>query len=229
MQQGSLLARFFRSTIGMKVLMAVTGVVLFGFLIGHVAGNLLVFAGPAKMDEYARFLKANLGLLWGVRLILLASVAVHIAAAVRLTKLKADARPVEYDLKRSRASSYAARTMMWSGPIIALFVVYHILHFTTGHAHHSHPDFRMETVYDNVVTAFSRPLVSLVYIAAMLAVGLHLWHGLWSMLQTVGLNRPHLEPALRRAAVVVAVLIFGGFIAIPLGVLTGIVGGGAQP
>ncbi|HYF00949.1 MAG TPA: succinate dehydrogenase cytochrome b subunit [Planctomycetota bacterium] len=229
MQDASLLARFLRSTLGMKVLMAVTGVVLFGFLIGHVAGNLLVFAGPAKMDEYARFLKANLGLLWGVRLTLLASVVVHIAAAIRLTKLKADARPVGYASKRPHGSSFASRTMMWSGPVIALFVVYHLLHFTTGHAHHSYPAFAAEKVYDNVVTAFSRPLVSAVYLAAMLAVGLHLAHGVWSMLQTVGLNRPHLEPALRGAAVVLAVLIIGGFIAIPLGVLTGIVGGGAQP
>lgn len=229
MRQASLLTKFLRSTLGMKVLMAVTGVVLFGFLVGHVAGNLLVFAGQAKMDDYARFLKANLGLLWGVRATLLAAVVVHIAAAIRLTKLKSDARPVDYAVKRPVRSSYASRTMMWSGPVIAVFVVYHILHFTTGHAHHAYPGYQHEKVYENVVSAFSRPLVSAAYIVAMLAVGLHLAHGLWSMLQTVGINRPHLDAMLRRAAVVVAVLIVGGFIAIPLGVLIGIVGGGAQP
>lgn len=217
--------KYLRSTLGLKVLMALTGVVLFGFLIGHVAGNLLVFLGPEKLNAYARFLKESPAILWGTRVTLLAAVFVHVGVSIRLTKLKTDARPVPYLGKKPHGSSYASRTMMWSGPIIALFVIYHLLHFTTGHAHPSYPGFDAANVFQNVVDGFRRPVVSITYILAMLAVGLHLSHGLWSMLQTVGLNRPHLEPALRTIAILVSALLIAGFIAIPLGVWTGIVGG----
>jgi succinate dehydrogenase / fumarate reductase cytochrome b subunit len=211
-----------RSTLGLKLLMALTGIVLFGFLIGHVAGNLLIFLGPKKINEYSKFLHESPGILWGTRIALLGAVAVHIVSAVALTKRKADARPVPYLGKKPHGSSYASRTMMWSGPIIALFVVYHLLHFTTGHVH---PSFDPENVFQNVVDAFRRPIVCVTYILAMLALGLHLSHGLWSVTQTVGVNRPHLEPLLRRIAVLVAALLIAGFIAVPLGVWTGMVGG----
>ncbi len=210
---------YVRSTLGLKVLMAVTGAVLFGFLVGHVAGNLLVFRGAAKMNEYAKFLHDNPGLLWGARAVLLAAVGAHILTAIVLTRRKAEARPVPYKGKKAHGSSYASRTMMWSGPIIALFVIYHLLHFTTGHVH---PAFDRDNVYGNVITAFQRPSVCLTYILAMLALGLHLSHGLWSVLQTLGINRPHLEPLFRRAAVAVAALLISGFIAVPLGVWFGI-------
>jgi succinate dehydrogenase / fumarate reductase, cytochrome b subunit len=218
--QDSLTCKYLRSTLGLKLLMAVTGVILFGFLIGHLAGNLLVFLGPAKFNAYAKFLHDNPGLVWGTRLLLLLSVGIHIVASIRLTKLKSDARPVPYLGKRPHGSSYASRTMMWSGPIVALFVIYHLLHFTTGQAH---PSFDPDNVYLNVVTGFQRPVVCATYILAMLALGLHLAHGLWSALQTVGINRPHLEPLLRKAAAAVAALLIAGFIAVPLGVLFRIV------
>jgi succinate dehydrogenase / fumarate reductase cytochrome b subunit len=217
---GSILCRFFGSTIGMKVLMALTGVVLFGFTIGHMTGNLLVFAGPAKMNGYAQFLKASPLLLWTARIVLLASVIVHIYASIRLTRLKVDARPVPYGLKQPHGSTYAGRTMMWSGPIIALFVIYHLMHFTFGNVHPTHPNFNPHAVYENVITGFRSWPVSLTYIIAMVALGLHLSHGLWSMLQTVGVNRPQWEKPLRCGAVAFAVLVCGGFIAIPLAVLT---------
>jgi succinate dehydrogenase / fumarate reductase cytochrome b subunit len=202
--------------------MAVTGVVLFGFVVAHVAGNLLIFAGEKALNNYSAALKANPAVLWGARLVLLASVAAHIGASIRLTRLKESARPVAYEGKKPHGSTYASRTMMWSGPVVAAFVVYHLLHFTTGHAH---PDARFEStaVFHNVVVGFGRPLASLIYVVAMLALGLHLSHGAWSMLQTVGANRPHLEPLLRRAAIVVSALIIAGFISIPLAVLAGIV------
>lgn len=212
-----------RSTLGLKILMALTGVILFGFLIGHLAGNLLVFAGAEKLNAYSKFLHESKGILWGTRVTLLLAVGIHIAVSIRLTRLKADARPVPYAGKKPHGSSYAARTMMWSGPIIALFVIYHLLHFTTGHAH---PSFDPDDVFRNVVDGFRRPVVCLTYILAMMAVGLHLSHGLWSMLQTVGVNRPHLEPCFRRIAIVVAALLTVGFVAIPVGIWVGLVGGG---
>lgn len=214
--QGTTCCGFIKSTLGLKILMALTGLVLLGFLVGHVAGNLLLFVGPQKMNDYAKFLKSNAGLLWGVRLTLLAAVVVHVVAAVMLTKRKADARPVPYAGKKPHGSTYASRTMMWSGPVIALFVVYHLLHFTTGHLH---PTFDHENVYRNVVDAFSRPIIAGVYVLAMLGVGLHLAHGVWSTTQTLGLNRPHLDSGLRKAGLGLAILIAGGFLAIPVAVL----------
>ena len=214
--QGTSCCRILGSTLGLKILMALTGLVLLGFLAGHVAGNLLLFVGPQKMNDYAKFLKSSPALLWGVRLTLLASVLVHVIAAIRLTKLKADARPVPYAGKKPHGSTYASRTMMWSGPVIGLFVIYHLLHFTTGHLH---PTFDHENVYRNVVDAFSRPAIAGIYVLAMLGVGLHLSHGVWSTTQTLGLNRPHLDSGLRRAGLAAAILIAGGFIAIPVAVL----------
>jgi succinate dehydrogenase / fumarate reductase cytochrome b subunit len=214
---------FLRSTLGLKILMALTGLILLGFLAGHVAGNLLMFVGPQKMNDYARFLKSSTALLWGVRLTLLAAVVVHVLAAVLLTKRKGDARPVPYAGKKPHGSTYASRTMMWSGPVIALFVVYHLLHFTTGHLH---PTFSHENVYKNVTDAFSRPIIAGVYVLSMLGVGFHLSHGVWSTLQTLGVNRPHLEANLRRAGLAVAVLIAGGFISIPVAVLVQLISRG---
>lgn len=226
--QGSYLARFFNSNIGLKVLMAVTGVVMFGYLIGHVTGNMLIFAGREKINAYSAFLHASPGLLWGTRLVLLVSVVVHIWATIRFLGLRNAARPVAYGMKTPHGTTWAARTMFWSGPVIALFVVYHILHLTTGTLH---PTFTKNVdpvthhvdVYQNLVDDFSRPLPSGLYIVAMLAIALHLSHGLWSLLQTFGVNRPNWECALRSLAVVSSVLICGAFIAVPAAVLFGFV------
>jgi succinate dehydrogenase / fumarate reductase cytochrome b subunit len=223
----SWVCRFFGSTLGLKVLMAVTGVVLFGYTVGHVLGNLLIFAGkgtegaPARIDAYAAMLKANPGLLWGVRILLLVSVVAHIVAAVKLNRIRGLARPVGYLVVTPRRSTYSSRTMFWSGPIVGLFVVYHLLHFTVGLAHPDHPHFDGHAVFHNVVQGFRSPVVAFVYIAAMLALGLHLSHGLWSMLQTIGVNRPNWETALRRLSILFGVVVCGGFILIPLAVLLG--------
>jgi succinate dehydrogenase / fumarate reductase cytochrome b subunit len=214
-------SRFLRSTIGLKVLMGLTGLILFGFLIGHVAGNLLAFAGEEKLNEYSRWLREHPGLLWGARGVLLVSVGVHILTTITLVRLKGEARPIPYAAKEPHGTTYAARTMTWSGPFIALFVVYHLLHFTFG-VHLVHPTFQHGNVYHNVVAGFTLVPVT-VYTLALVLLGLHLAHGLWSVLQTLGINRPNWEPALRKLAMVVAVLIIGGFLSIPFGVIFGMI------
>lgn len=221
MQGTSTCCRFWGSTIGMKVLMALTGVVLFGFVVGHVSGNLLVFAGRDAINAYSKWLHDHPGLLWTARIVLLASVAAHIYASIRLTLLKGEARPVPYEAKEAHGSTFASRTMMWSGPIIALFVIYHILHLTTGHMHPA--GFNAGDVYGNLIKSFKMPLISLVYVAAMLGLAFHLSHGVWSMLQTVGVNRPNWDRCLRCCSALFAALVTAGFIAVPVAILAGIV------
>jgi succinate dehydrogenase / fumarate reductase cytochrome b subunit len=226
--QGSYLGRFLSSNIGLKILMAVTGVVMLGYLIGHVSGNMLIFAGPAAINNYSKFLHDSKGLLWGTRLLLLASVVVHIWATLRFLSLRNAARPVPYAMKVPHGTTFAARTMYWSGPVIALFIVYHILHLTTGTVHPTYvknvdPNTHVVDVYKNLVEGFQSPIASGIYILAMLGIGLHLSHGVWSMLQTIGVNRPNWECALRTVAIISAVVICGGFIAVPVAVLLGFV------
>jgi len=150
--------RFYQAPVGKKVVVAVTGVILFGFVIAHLLGNLQVFLGPEKMNAYARFLHENVELLWGARIVLLISVLLHIVATAQLAVLKSKARPIGYVRKVNAASSYASRTMIWSGPIILAFVVYHLLHFTFGTVH---PNFQetngIPLAYQNLVTGFQKP------------------------------------------------------------------------
>lgn len=224
--EGSYLRRFAGSNIGLKVLMALTGVVMFGYLIGHVTGNMLIFSGREKINDYSQFLHHTKSLLWGTRVLLLVCVTAHLWATARLLKLREDARPVPYALKVPHGTTFAARTMYWSGPVIALFVLYHILHLTTGTVHpnfHVDPETHQVDVYQNLVDGFRSPLASSLYILGMLAIGIHLSHGLWSLLQTLGVNRPNWEPVLRCGAWVLAVVICGGFIAVPVAVLLGLV------
>jgi succinate dehydrogenase / fumarate reductase, cytochrome b subunit len=211
---------FLCSTLGRKVVMAVTGVVLFGFVIGHLAGNLLLYRGPEAINGYAVGLRHLGAGLWAARLVLLVSVLAHIWAAVSLTKSNVKARPVGYARRDDRAATYASRTMVWSGPLIALFIVYHLLHFTFGSVH---PQFVEGDVYNNVVHGFQVPLVSGFYILAMLALGMHLYHGAYSMLQSVGINHPQFNHLRRTFATVFAVLIVVGNISFPIAVMSGLV------
>lgn len=212
----------FTSSIGRKWIMAVTGFILFGFVLAHMSGNLLVYLGPEALNEYGEFLREFLhgGGLWLARGVLLAAVALHIWAAVSLSLENLGARPVGYRREHHESSTYASRTMIWGGPILALFVIYHLLHFTTGQAH---PDFVHGDVYHNFVVGFSNPVVVGVYVFAMLALGLHLYHGVWSMLQTMGANHPRWNDARKRAAAAFAVVIVAGNVSMPLAVLTGFV------
>ena len=209
---------FYKTTVGKKAVMAVTGVILFGFLIGHMAGNLQFFLGREVLNAYAEKLH-NLGaLLWAVRLGLLAALVLHVWAAVQLWLLQRAARPVGYHKFSPQGSTYAARTMYWSGPIIAAFVIYHLLHLTVGAAH---PDFEALNAYDNVVIGFKHPVVTLFYVVAMVLLGMHLYHGLWSMFQSLGFAHPRYTPKLKAFAKVFTFILVLGFIVVPLAVLAG--------
>jgi succinate dehydrogenase / fumarate reductase cytochrome b subunit len=218
---------FYRTSIGKKVVMALTGVILVGFVIVHMLGNLKVFQGPDKINEYGIFLR-EVGApvlsheqgLWLVRIVLLASVVLHIVAAYQLTRQDLASRPVRYARHGMVQATYASRTMRWGGVIILLFVIYHLLHFTTGTAH---PSFRPGDVYHNLVAGFQVWYVSAFYIAAMVALGLHLYHGTWSMFQTLGLNNSRWNGLWKWVAIIVALAVAGGNILLPVAVLTGLV------
>ena len=213
---------FVGSTIGRKVVMAVTGVALFGFVFLHMLGNLQMFLPDhGAIDRYGRFLRETLhgGGIWVARMVLLVAVMAHLAAAWSLTRTSWKARPIPYKVVTPNASTYASRTMRWSGPIVGLFIIYHLLHFTVGAVH---PAFVDGEVYRNVIVGFSVWPVSLFYVIAMLALGLHLRHGAWSMLQTLGASHPRWDGVRNLAATVFTVIIVLGFISVPLAVLAGV-------
>jgi len=212
-------ARFYESTIGKKAVMAATGLILFGFLIAHMLGNLQIFLGRAVMNHYAETLHGNPGLLWTARTILLVSVVLHIWASIPLALLKKKARPVAYVKRANVQSSFASRTMMWSGPIIAAFVVFHLLHLTTGTLH---PNFAKLDAYNNLVTGFKVIPAAIAYIIAMVLTGMHLSHGIWSMFQSVGISHPRYTPMVKKFAAVVSWILVAGFVSVPVAVLTGL-------
>jgi len=211
-------ARLYDSTVGKKAVMAATGVLLFGFVITHLLGNLQFYLGPEALNAYGRNLRHLGALLWAARLGLLAAVLLHISAAVQLWRLNKQARPSHYEKLTAAGSSYASRTMMWSGPILALFIGYHLYHLTLG-AHLLHDADGFPLVYQNVVAGFSDPLASGLYIVAMSFLGMHLMHGIWSMFQSIGWNHPKYTPLIKRIAVLTAALIVAGNISIPVAVL----------
>lgn len=215
-------AGFFFSTIGRKIVMAVTGLVLFGFVLGHLVGNLQAYLGAEALNHYAVFLRTFLHG-WGVWLVrggLVVAVALHIWSATTLTLEAWSARPTKYRRWEPREADYASRTMRWGGVILVLFVAYHLMHFTFGNLH---PDFKEGDVYHNFVTGFREPLVSGFYVAAMLALGLHLYHGVWSMLRTLGVSHPRYVRLARVLAAAFAILVAAGNISFPLAVLAGVI------
>lgn len=210
----------YQASIGKKLVMAATGVVLFGFVVLHLLGNLQVYLGQEVFDAYAAKLRGMPALLWGFRAVLLTSVVLHIVTATQLWLLSRRARPTAYVVRKPVASTYASRTMYWSGPMLAAFIIYHLLHFTTGQAH---PSFVDTHVYDNLVSGFRQIPASVAYIIAMSMLGLHLYHGVWSMFQSVGVNHPRYTPWLKRFAAAATIFIVGGNISIPVAVLAGLV------
>jgi succinate dehydrogenase / fumarate reductase, cytochrome b subunit len=221
------LSSLYESTIGKKVAMALAGLVLFGYLVLHLIGNLKVFTGEQHFNEYSEFLRTvgapALGhsqLLWIVRLILLAALLVHVVAYVQLWAKSRAARAIGYRKYEPEVFSRASRTMKWGGIAILLFVVYHILHLTTGDVH---PQFVEHQPYRNLVNGFHSPLSSIIYVIGMIAVGMHLYHGLWSATQTMGLNNKNYNHLRRPIAIVIALVITLGFLSVPFAVWTGIV------
>ena len=208
----SRLGILWHSSVGKKAVMGVTGLVLVAYLISHVLANLLVFDGPDRINRYAALLHGTGGALWGARLVLLVAVTFHIVAAVQLTLRSRAARPQPYAGGREpQVSTLAGRTIRWGGALILIFLIYHILHFTTGAAH---PDFVELNPYHNVATGFRSPWVAGFYLVAMIAVGLHLHHGLWSSGRSLGVSQPSPRPLHRRLALVLAGFIWLGFTAI---------------
>jgi succinate dehydrogenase / fumarate reductase, cytochrome b subunit len=212
--------RFYRAPMGKKVAMAVSGLVLFGFVVGHMLGNLQIYLGRARINAYAHSLREIPVLLWGIRALLFVCVVVHIISAVQLTALKMEARPTRYARHEPVVSSYASRTMMWSGPILLAFIIYHLLHLTFGTVH---PNFIELDVFDNVINGFRVVPASIAYIIGMVALGLHLRHGIWSMFQSVGISHPRYTPWLKAFATVMTAIIVVGNISIPVSVMAGFI------
>ncbi|MDH3292222.1 MAG: succinate dehydrogenase cytochrome b subunit [Gemmatimonadota bacterium] len=218
----------YRSSVGKKILMAVTGVVFVLFVFAHMFGNLKAFYGPEKFNHYAEFLR-DVGapafghgqLLWLFRVVLLFAVVIHALAAFQLWRMSAVARPVPYARGlQPEESTYASRTMRWGGVILLAFVVYHLLHFTTGTAH---PDFVPGAAYENLVIGFQSIPVVIAYLVAMGALCLHLYHGVWSGLQTLGVNHQRYNRYRRPLAVLVAGIVFIGFVSVPVAIAAGII------
>ncbi len=218
----SRLAALWRSAIGRKALMAISGFVMFLWLVGHLLGNLQAFQGQAKLDRYAQLLRVEPPLLWAVRIVLLAAFLVHVIAGAQLWLERRSARPVDYREWRPTGSTVASRTMIWSGFLVLAYVVYHLLDLSFGVAN---PDFREGEVFHNLVASLGRGLAAGFYVVAVAGLGVHLGHGLWSMWQSVGLATRGYTPALKRLAVGLAVLLAIGFASIPLAVVLGVLGG----
>ncbi|MFI2372740.1 succinate dehydrogenase [Streptomyces sp. NPDC018833] len=218
---------FWASTIGKKTVMAVSGLIMLGYLVAHMFGNLKIFFGPGEFNEYGHW-QRTMGApvlheswaLWLVRVVLLAAVIGHAVSAYQLSRRDIKARPSRYVHKRPRAS-YATRTMRWGGIILALFIVWHILDLTTGSVHTG--GFQEGHPYQNVVDTFSTWYGNAVYIVAMLAVGLHIRHGFWSAAQTLGVGSAARDRVLKTAANVLALALTAGFLSVPVAVMTEVV------
>lgn len=221
----------YRSTIGRKVIMAVTGLVGIGFILGHMYGNLKVFSGMVYFDAYAEGLR-ELGApvlgyghgLFIARIVLLAAVVLHVWAAVTLTRDSWNARPQNYNDKKVLQANYASMTMRYGGIILFFFIIFHLMHFTWG-TPGVHPDFEYGQAYQNLVIGFQSYffIPALFYIVAVTALGFHIYHGTWSMLQTLGLNNRNYSMIIRAASLGLAVVTVLGFAVVPLGVMLGFV------
>jgi succinate dehydrogenase / fumarate reductase cytochrome b subunit len=208
------------TSVGKKVVMAVTGLIWLAYLVIHMLANLLVFQGPGKINAYSAFLHGTGGALWAARLVLIAALILHVVAAIQLAGRRHEARPVGYaGGYEPQVSTIAARTVRWGGALILLFLVYHILHFTVGTAH---PDFLDGNPYHNVATGFRSIGVVIFYLVVMGVVGLHLYHGVWSSGRSLGMSPPSPHPLRRRVALVLALLIWLGFSMIPIAVYAGV-------
>jgi succinate dehydrogenase cytochrome b subunit len=213
----------FRSSVGRKALMAVTGIILVGYVVIHMLGNLQVFLGPKALDNYAHSLKSMPALLWTARTILLIAFVAHISLGIKLYTENQAARPVAYVRYEHEQANIASRTMLLSGLVILAFVIYHLLHFTLGvvqpqffaSPQPDDPAYRPH-VYAMVVNSFNNPAVSAAYIVAQIFLGLHLYHAVPSLFQSLGLNHPKYNRVINALGPVVSVVVMVGNISIPL-------------
>ena len=213
---------FYGSMVGKKVVMGVTGLIGIGFVILHSLGNLFVFAGPVALNSYSRFLKSSAELLWTLRAILIVAVVLHVIAAIQLTRQSRAARPDGYVKHEAQVATIASRTMRWGGVLLLAFIVLHILHFTTGTIRPA-GGFSHQDVYANVVSSFRIWWVALFYVVAMVALGLHVFHGAWSSMRSIGVSPPSDHPLHHRISLAIAILVWAAFTAVPLAVFTGMV------
>ncbi|MFJ5279702.1 succinate dehydrogenase [Streptomyces parvulus] len=215
------------STVGKKTVMAVSGLVMLLYLVAHMIGNLKIFFGPEEINHYAHWLR-TVGepfmhyewTLWLIRVVLVVAVVAHATSAYQLSRRDIKARPTKYAHKKA-GRSFATRTMRWGGIILGLFIVWHILDLTTGTVHpggyeHLHP-------YQNIIDTFSTWYGNVIYIVAVVALGFHVRHGLWSAAQTLGVGSRTRDRALKTVANVLALLLTAGFVVVPVGVMTGVV------
>ncbi len=228
----NLTSRIWRSSLGKKYIMAISGLVLVGFVVGHLLGNLQIFLGPEALNRYGHFLQTTPELVWPARIGLLVLVILHIVSAIALSRQNRAARPVPYAHSEVVASSYASRTMLMSGLIVLAFIIYHLLHFTvqvpsinfTGQDFRALEDAKQRhDIYRMMVLGYQRPLVSGFYALSIGLLCLHLSHGVSAMFQSMGLSNRTYEVWLGRFAPGLAVLLFLGYCSIPAAVLLGIV------
>ncbi len=214
------LQRMLNSSIGLKITMALTGVILSGFVLVHMLGNLQAYQGAEALDAYGKLLRKEPALLWTFRLVLLSAVGLHIWAFIALTRKNLQARPQAYQARKYKESSFASRSMIITGPLILAFIIYHILHLTTGTVH---PDFQEGHVYHNLVVGLwgLKGVVGVIYVVAMIMLAFHLWHGVWSMFQTLGAPEDRYRSLGRRFATIFTILVTLGFASVPLAVLAG--------
>jgi succinate dehydrogenase / fumarate reductase cytochrome b subunit len=219
------LVRFYRSSLGKKYIMALTGLGLFLFVIVHMLGNLQIFLGPEAINAYALFLKSRPALLWGARAGLLVIALLHIVSAIQLVRINRAARPVGYSTDKVVASTFASRTMAVSGLILLMFIVYHLLHFTTGTIAPEFLQFedplRRHDVYRMMIEGFKNPLASAFYIVSMGLLYLHLSHGVSSLFQSLGLRRRRSVRFFDGLAKISGLVLFIGNCLIPIAVLAG--------
>ena len=226
----NIVTRIFDSSLGKKYIMALTGFGLFGFVIGHLIGNLQVFLGPEAINRYGAFLQGLGELLWVARISLLVMVLLHIWAAIKLSAENRAARPIAYENYNPTSASYASRTMLMSGLIIFFFIIYHLLHFTVQipGINFSNQDFKIlhdakgrHDVFAMMIVGFRQPIVSGFYIIAMTLLSLHLSHGVSAMFQSLGWKKKSYATFLNGFATAVSIFIFVGYISIPIAILLG--------
>ena len=223
----SWVSTFYGSSIGKKTIVAVTGAIMVLFLIGHMLGNLQVFAGPgtatepAKLDEYAELLRFEIGILWAIRVALITTVVLHIITVVKLRAENSAARGQNYAVRHYQRANAFSRSMFWGGLALFAYIVYHILHLTAGVAHASL--FEHGHVYANVIRSFQQPLIAGVYVVATVCLYFHLFHGVVSLFQTLGVSHPRHLQAVEKFGHALAAIIVIGFASVPIGVLLGVV------